>query len=105
MFERSTSERHIGHGGETSRIFTPTASISPSVSPIPAIFGNTAEDRQKTDAALDTSRTNTAGLLVGTPNTNQTADAHTGFHPPLDGDPASREGAYHIVSASWIVQV
>ncbi|EDR10450.1 mycorrhiza-induced NACHT/WD-repeat protein [Laccaria bicolor S238N-H82] len=50
-----------------------------STKPTPAISGNTAEDRQRTHAALDTSRTNTAGLL---------ADGSTGFRPPLDSNPA-----------------
>jgi hypothetical protein len=71
---RDRPRAHLkGHGGETSRILTPTPSISPSVSPTSAISGNTAEDRQKIHGALDTSRTNTAGLLVGTPNTNRTS--------------------------------
>ena len=72
-FERLTLERLKGHSGETSHIFTPAAGISPSVSLTSAISGNTVKDRQKTHAALDTNRTNTAGLLVGTPNTNRTS--------------------------------
>ncbi|EDR01198.1 uncharacterized protein LACBIDRAFT_333563 [Laccaria bicolor S238N-H82] len=47
----------------------------------PGLEGNDARSAkgQKTHASLDTSRTNTAGMLV---------DGPTGFRPPLDSNPA-----------------
>ena len=71
----------------------------------PDISRNTGEGSRKTHA---TSKTNTAGLPVGAPTQIEdfgTADGPTGFGPPLDSNPTSREGAYHIISASWIVEV
>ncbi|EDR01197.1 uncharacterized protein LACBIDRAFT_395446 [Laccaria bicolor S238N-H82] len=52
----------------------------------PGLEGNDARSAkgQKTHASLDTSRTNTAGMLVDF----GTADGPTGFRPPLDSNPA-----------------